>query len=438
MQVIGESLYMSYRDIRAYDIANPEQPVQTWKGYTGGEVVRDFCLVGDQIYYFGWTILSEYVRGTISLPEPIVGSPMGLVASVTAMHNGDFIVAYNGLEIYATANPQDLQLVGSYQAAVTNAIGAVVNERAVFVVDDGVGDGLSNAVLRVFSLPDLTSLGQVTSEFLTGWSHGFRGISLDNDRVYLVSEDAVWVYDVRSSEPTLLSRQEISGGQVESIAAIKLAEKRLLATSQEVEHLSVLSVYDLTDLEKPFKLGNSPTIDKGTIIQMTWNGSYLYTLLDTSYHSDSDLLYVFDFDNNALRLRESLQLTKYIDNMAVDKKHLALTGPDDLLTRSFLIGVQPEPLKLLSQTTLPEAGMGVTIIKDKALVVVGDEYGAAQLLTFDIQDPSNPRQVGAMDIAISENFRVPILVSEPYVVLANGFGGVGAILTDFSEQASRP
>jgi hypothetical protein len=154
---------------------------------------------------------------------------------------------------------------------------------------------------------------------------------------------------------------------------------------------------------------------------MTWNGSYLYAILDTSYYSDSDLLYVIDFDNNALKLRESLPLPGNIISMAVEKDLVALTGTEGL---SIVSAVEPESLILLAQTTLLELGLGVAVIKDKALVVVGDEYGAAQLLTFDIQDPANPRQVEAMDISISRNYMVPMVVTKPFVILANGSGGV--------------
>jgi hypothetical protein len=229
------------------------------------------------------------------------------------------------------------------------------------------------------------------------------------------------VYDVSRAEPTLLGKAEIVDGQLEEIAAIKIGEKRLLVTSQQVANLSALSVYDLTDLQKPFKLGNPPAIDRGTILQMTWNGSYLYAILDTSYYSDSDLLYVIDFDNNALKLRESLPLPGNIISMAVEKDLVALTGTEGL---SIVSAVEPESLILLAQTTLLELGLGVAVIKDKALVVMGDEYGAAQLLTFDIQDPANPRQVEAMDISISRNYMVPMVVTKPFVILANGSGGV--------------
>jgi hypothetical protein len=59
---------------------------------------------------------------------------------------------------------------------------------------------------------------------------------------------------------------------------------------------------------------------------------------------------------------------------------------------------------------------------------VGDEYselfGAAQLLTFDIQDPAHIKQNEAMDIAFSDNHMVPILETDSYVILVNGDGGL--------------
>ena len=56
MQVNGESLYLGYRDIEAYNITNPDQPVCTWVENLGGIVLKDFSVIGKQIYIFGWTI----------------------------------------------------------------------------------------------------------------------------------------------------------------------------------------------------------------------------------------------------------------------------------------------------------------------------------------------------------------------------------------------
>jgi hypothetical protein len=231
MQVIGDRLYLSYKTMEAYDITNPEHPVQAWAYPSGRVVGKSFNLVGDQIYIFGWTILSEYVRQTISAQEPILGSPSGATASVTAMHNGDFLVAYNDLEIFATADPKNLRLVGSYQAEVSNAVAAVANEEAVFVLDNGTGDGSSKAVLRVLSLPDLEPLGQVTTEFPTGWTGGYRGIALDGERLYLASAERVWAYDVSGPEPACAQGRD-HNRTLEAIAAFKSGEQRLLVTAQ--------------------------------------------------------------------------------------------------------------------------------------------------------------------------------------------------------------
>lgn len=439
MQVIGERLYLSYRTMEAYDITNPAQPVQTWAEYAG-MVGWGFSITGEQITLFGWAPTDPYTPelSSITAPEPIEGSPMGKIASVTAMHDGDFLVAYHDLEIYDTSNPQTVQLVGSYQAPVTHGIGAAVNENAVFVVDNGVGDGRSNAVLQVLSLLDLKPLGQVVTEIPNRWHWGtgeLQGIALENDRVYLASWDRVWVYDVSRNEPTLLGRLEISDGNLETIAAVELTEKRLLVVSQKISQSSVLTTFDLTDPQKPIKVGEPLTLENGRISQMTWNGSALYVLLDKLYEPGV-MLYVLDFDYNVLAVKESLQLARTIENIAVNKNVIVLAGIDEELTRSLVSVVEPGSLKLLSETTLPELGKGVAIINDKALVVVGDEYGAAQLLAFGLQDPTNPRLVEAMDIPVSDDVRVPILVTKPYVILANGSGGVEVlVVADYRRTA---
>lgn len=68
-------------------------------------MVREFRVVGDQIYWFGWTILSEKLYEVVRVPEDISGDPLGLIASCTAMNDGAFLIAYEGFEIYEIVGP---------------------------------------------------------------------------------------------------------------------------------------------------------------------------------------------------------------------------------------------------------------------------------------------------------------------------------------------
>lgn len=425
MQVIGGRLYLSYRSLQAYDITEPNQPKQIWeKNLQGGPVMKGFSLVADQFYIFGWTILSEYVRYTITAPEPIEGSPSGAAASVTAMHNGDFLVAYNDLEVYDTADPQDLRLTGSYQSPVVNAIGAAANEEAVFVVDHGIENSPSTAVLQALSLPDLKPLGQVTVEFPTSWGQVcYPWMVLDGDRLYLASANSVWVYDVSSLQPGLLGKVDIAGGRkLNAMAAFTQGEKRLLAVSQDLKYLeNNLAVYDLTDVQKPARLGNPLALDKGTFFQMTLKGTALYVTMSYTPGCHCGMLYVIDIKNNTLAKRESLQLPEYIEYFAVGNDLAAMASTQGL---TLVSAPEPGPLKILSSSALPAEGRGAAIIGDWALVAAGGEDAAAQLLAFDIQDPANPRQVKAVDIAASNNYIVPTLLTKSYAILANGMGGV--------------
>ncbi len=430
MQVVGERLYLSYRGLRAYDISDPDLPREIWgKNLQGGPVLKDFQIAGDHVYAFGWTILNEYVRFTIPLPEPIEGSPTGASASVTAMHDGAFLVAYNDLEIYAPTKSQDLLLVASYKAPVVNAIGAVANEKAVFVVDHGIEASPSTAVLQVLSLPDLKPLSQVTIEFPNSWNYvNYPWIALDNDRLYLASANSVWVYDVSKLQPGLLGKVDIPGGRrLNAIQAFTRGEKRLLLISQEVKYLANnLLLYDLTDLQKPALLGSPLSLDQGTFQQMTLNLSALYFTMSYTPGCHCGMLSVVDIKDNALTLRGSLQVPQYINDIAIEGDLIAVTSTQGL---SLVSAAGTEPLKLLPLSTLPGEGIGAAIINKAALVVVGGHYGAAQLLTFDIQNPANPRQVKAIDIAVSGNYVVPILVTQSYVILVNGAGGVEVFST---------
>lgn len=429
MQVIGERLYLGYWGVEAFDITNNGQPVKIWSGSSPElNIVTGFTMDGNRVFITGFSIREPDIQvvAAFTAPEPIMGSRVGKVATNTVIHNGDFIVADRSLKIFRATGEQNLQLVDSYLPPVANPTHAVANEKAVFVVDIGVGDGLSNAVMWVLSLPDLKPIGQVTTEIPASLWQGLNGIALDGDRVYLAATDKVWVYEVGSAEPTLVGTIEITDGKIETIAASKSGKKRLLVVAQDgPNYSSVLTVYDGTDLQKPAKLDNPLPLDQGSTKQIIWNGSALNLLLDTSYHSDSDILYLVEIDNNGLRLRDSIKIPGYTACMAVDDKVISLA---DLYHLSIVSPDQAEPSKQLAQVVLPRPGMGLAIINNKALVVVGDEqselYGAAQLLTFDIQDLSNIKLIEAMDIAFSDNQMVPILETEPYVILVNGLGGV--------------
>jgi len=155
---------------------------------------------------------------------------------------------------------------------------------------------------------------------------------------------------------------------------------------------------------------------------MAWNEPTLYVLQGISY--PHDMLYAIHFENNAPTLRQTLKLEEYTDHMAVDQKLIMLIGSGENARQPEISTVEGESLKLLAQKLLPEGGMGVAINGDKAFVVVGGEYVAADLLMYAVEDPAAPMQIQSTDIPISSIFRVAILMSGPYVVLANGQGGV--------------
>jgi hypothetical protein len=422
MQVIGERLYLGYRAIEAYDITDPDQPVRAWS-VNVDIVVDSFKVVGKQITAFGWTILTEYKLDIVTIPEPIEGTPLGVISADVAMHNGNLLVAYNDLEIYDISNPQGPWLEGSYQAAVIHAIDAAANESTVFVVDNGLGASNSGATVRGFSLPDLVPLGQVETE-LPGW-YSYVGLALEGDWMYVAGKNGIWVYDVGSSQPKLLGNVEIGKGEIFAIAALNIGGQRLLVAAQATEdHSGMLSIYALTDWEQPTKLGEPLSLDQGNISQIIWNGSALYVLLDSSYFANIDMLYTIDYDNNALALRGSLELAGYIEHMGVEGNTVMLTGIDEQMDQPFVTVVEAEPLRIVAKVTLPEHGMGLAMVKDKALVVVGGQYCTAHLLTFDLQDPANPRQVNAMDMAASAGTRGITIIPSVYLILANGAGGL--------------
>ena len=429
MQVIGERLYIgNYMQMEAYDITDPGQPVQAWTKNVG-LMVEGFSLQGDRVDVFGWAPAGTYLPGvaTLSLPQPMAGSPLGEIASVVARHRGDFLVAYRDLEIYVYAGPQDLSLVGSYQPPVITVLGAASDEHAVYLVDAGVENGRNPAILRVFSLPELQPLGQVATDIPTSWGW-FSGIAVEGDRAYLAAKDGLWAYDLSSPSPTLLNKLDIIDGQLNAITTTKLGDRRILILSQDSSDLSALTLtaYDLTDIQKPIRMSSPLTLERGTILQMAWNGSTLYAVRTAIYESDSDLLYLVNFDGDVLVLRGKLPLPGYIFSMAVENGLVALAGTDGLTLVSAADAQYP---RILSEATLPELGLGVAILRDTALVIAGGNNGAAQLLTFDIQGPANPRHVKSVDIAFGNSLIGPIPAVKPYIILANGSAGLEVLET---------
>lgn len=437
IQIIGERLYLGYWGVQAYDITNPAQPVKVWSGGAEGiNIVTDFNMNKDQIYVTGFSIREPDVQrvGMIPVAESIRGSQTGKVASNTAFHNGNFMVAENNLQMIGTADPGNLQLLGRYTPPVTNAIDAAANEKAIFVLDFGAGDGISNAVLWVLGLPDLIPVGKVSTEIPNNRWGGFRGIAIEGDRVYLATNDSIWIYDISRPEPVLRSKIGIDEKQLETIVAQKVGDKRLLFTLQSNDdQYNLLWVYDLTDIQNPTTKSEPLTLDQGSGAQMTWTGSTLYIFLERSYFSKEDMLYAASFNGEALQLESSLTLTAYTGHMTAEKDLVVLTGTEFSMDRTAVSLVQSDPLKLLATQALPENGMGVAMIGDKALVVVGGAWdwgGEAQLLIFDLHPPLDLRQVGVMDIAFSNNNRVPILYAGAYIILVNGSGGVELLAYD--------
>jgi hypothetical protein len=417
MQVFGDRLLLSYQSVEAYNITQPNQPEKIWS--VGGNVVQSFIMEGEQIYAFGWTILSEFMRFVGSVPEPILGSPLGVTGSVTAVHNGHFLVAYDNLEIYQPIDPDGLKLVGSFQSPVTNAIGMAINEAAIFIVDQGVAFGSTTGDLRVLNLPDLKQRVKISLEY-PSWNW-FRGMSLDTDRLYLATTDRLSVYGLSGDELTYLGQVEINGGGIEAIAVLPDPGRRLLVVAQQAAENSLLKAYNLSDLENPELVGDPLILEKGEIIQMIWSESTLFAIYRPAYQYESAMLFQITFEDTTLTLHDSLLVPGYVVAMAVDNDYVTLASSEAL----FMVSAKAtEPLTLQAQASLPEAGKGVVFNKGSVLVAVGDEYGAAQLLAFDRQDPALPRQESVLDIPVSKLNQVPIMASGPYVIIANGVGGV--------------
>ena len=436
LQVVGDRLYAGVNmDLQAYDITDPERTVQVWKEFVGF-MAMSFSFNGPQIDIFGWGAAGTYLPGqdVFTTPQPITGIPTGEVASITTSHQGDFLVAYQDLEIYTPDDAQGLELVGSYQPAVIDILGAASDEHAVYVVDNGTGDGKNTATLRVFSLPNLQPVGQVATDVPNNWGW-FSGLAVEGERAYLAAIDGLWVYDLSNPSPTLLNKLDIIDGQLNAITAIKLGDRRILILSQDSSDISALTLtaYDLTDIQKPIRMSNPLTLDRGTILQMAWNGSTLNAVRTAIYESDSDLLYLVNFDGDALVLRGKLPLPGYVFSMGVENGLVALAGTDGLTLVSTADTQSP---RILSKTPLPELGLGVAILKDTALVIAGGNNGAAQLLTFDVQDPANPIQVKSVDIAFGNSLIGPIPAVKPYIILAIGSAGVEVFDYSFSARGS--
>jgi hypothetical protein len=420
MQVIGERLYVGAYGVQAYDVQDPNQAAQAWKVDTSGGQVMGFTIIGDQIYTFGWVGAGTYIpfRLGVALPEAASGPPVGEVASTVAYYDGKFLVAYNDLEVYDPRDPQDFRLVGTYQPPVTSALGIAATESAVYVVDNGTSDSQSQARLRAFSLPDLKPLGQAATRYLDDWGW-FRGLAIEGMRAYLAAYDGVEVYDLSRSVPAPLGKPVVVDGQLDAIAALRIGNHRLLVVSKQVGELaesSVLTAYDLTNLQKPTQVGD-PLVLSGGVYRMAWSGSDLYAISSAISEDQSDQLFTIAFHEDALALQGALGLPGRAFSLAVAGERVALAGADGLLLVSVANPASPQ---LLAQARLPELGVQTAILGDTVLVVAGGEEGATQLLVFDIRDPANPKQAEALDVALKDSLVGPLPANDAYLVLASG------------------
>jgi hypothetical protein len=422
MQVVGNRLYAGVNmEMQAYDITNPDQPTQVWSEFIGFSAYG-FSTDGAQIDIFGWAGAGTYLptQATLIPSEPVTGAPFSQVASIVAWHKDDFLVAYEDLEIYATNDTQRMELVSSFQPAVIEVLGAASDGQAVYVVDNGAGDGKNKAILRIFSLPDLRPLGQVATDVTNSWGW-FCGLAVEGDRAYLAAIDGLWAYDLSSPSPTLLNKLDIIEGGLNTVAAFKLGDRRILILSQESSLLGGLAEYDVTDIKNPARIGSPLKVDQGLIYQLAWDGDTLYAVGSTIHESDSDVLYLASFEGEDLTLRGKIPVPDSILSMAADNGLVALAGTAGLTLVSATDARYPE---ILAQVPLPERGLGIALLKGIALVMAGGNNGAAQLLAFDVQDLANPRQVKSMDIAFNAGVIGPIPTSNRYMILAGWSTGV--------------
>lgn len=424
MQVIGNVLYIgAYNTMEAYDITDPDHPSQVWSLSTTALMVKSFSIIGDQIDIFGWAPAGSYLPGQLVLvaPKPITGAPVGEVASFTTTHLDDFLVAYQDLEIYSPNDAQGFKLVGSYQSPVTNVLGAAIGKHAVYVIDGGVGDGRNPVILRVFRLPDLEPLGQVQTELESSccW---FSGIVVAGNRAYIASLNDIWIYDVSSNIPNLIAKHAIKDRQLDAIAVTTLNGQQLLITAQEASMLTILTVYDVADPQNLVPVGNPLTLGQGRVNQVTWDGSMLYIILSAVTEDASDQLYVVSSLNNLLAVQGNLSLPGSVFSLAVHDGRIALSGTEGLMIAS---AGNPKSPQLLGKVVLPDIGGKVGLLNDGVVVTAGGTGGyasAALLLLFDLQTPTNPLEVQALDIAY-ENFLLgPMSVSKPYIILTGGSG----------------
>jgi hypothetical protein len=302
-------------------------------------------------------------------------------------------------------------------------VSAVSNSEKIFAIDLGLGDGRGFAVLEVLGLPDVTPLTRVETELLNNFSL-FQGFEFINDRLYLASSEAVWVYDVILSEPQLISKLEIAGGEIDALKALQFADKDLFFVSQQPSESSTFTIYNLTDLQTPVRLGDPITVQKGEIIRVSITESDVYALIRPIYEIGFAILHVLGVDGDKLWIKGSYQIPGYITDMAVNNSIIAITSMDKLMVYKVNREGLPE---LTSQTDLGANGFGVGIVKNDLLVIVGTKRGPANVLVYDIMDNEQIEQIESIDIAESGLSKLNVLMTESYLVLPNGIGGISVI-----------
>lgn len=420
LKVFDNRLYASYRSVRAFDISTPMHPVLIWEANVGGNVVKSFSIAKERIFFYGWTITSELVYDSFVPPEPVTGALIGEISQVTVLYDGLFIVADHTLKSFDIVDPEKFSLVDEFQPPLSNVVSAVSNSEKIFAIDLGLGDGRGFAVLEVLGLPELTPLARVETELLNNISL-FQGIEIKHDRLFLASSEIVWVYDVNQSDPELISKLEIGGGDIDALKALQFADKDLFFVSQQSSESSTFSIYDLTNLQTPVMLGDPITVQKGEIIQVSITESDVYALIKPIYEIDFAILHVLGVDGDRLWIKESYQIPGYITDMAVNNSIIAITSMDKLMV--FKVNREGLP-ELTSQTDLGANGFGVGIAKNDLLVIVGTKRGPANVLVFDNLDEGRIEQIESIDVAESGLSELNVLMTESYLALPNGISGI--------------
>lgn len=420
--------------VALWDIADPQAPVLLWQSDIINGAVVAFAVHEGMVYLqTGGPPSAPVMR--LNIPALNGETTAGTSVSGRVAVQGDLLaVAQTTLTLYQlTANQDTVIEVGNY--AELNLNQGITDLTIVgttgIITDQGSWPWGDDSGLLLIELPSLHLIGDYVGEGEPreegdanhGLTTSFNQVVVANELAYVAAGQNGWrLFDISDLEnPALLSTyMPPSVGNMLEVADMMVVGERLYtAVRTSSLYQPSLIVLDIATPDSPTMVTTSaiPQYPNQAAYprQIEANDNNIYLVTE---HDTGEAMFTLDrFSLNGPEplLTARLELHSRINAMALYENVILLGTDQGLMVVTN--GANDEPLTIIAQAEITD-GLWELAIMDGILFATtkGD-----QLLAIDLQDPAQPRQIGATSLPSGN---AQIAAANGMVVVGNASMGV--------------